>query len=93
MRGDITIYIAPCEIDDNRKKYNCDILKIMEESKLEYKVQISESRLQGLTKVEICLEDEKQEKYKHIAKELKLKLETQGINVKRVVDFKGKFII
>jgi len=94
MGGDITIYINPCH-NEEHKKYNGLILRTMEESKLEYNkleydIQTPSNRLQGLIKVEVELKGIEPKKYESIAKNLRVKLENRGINVKRTIDFRGK---
>ncbi len=89
MRGDITIYIAPCDADENHKKYNKSILEVMENSKMEYEIHVPPNRLQGLIKIEVKIEEDPT-KYSSIAKNLKSKLENQGINIKKILDFRGK---
>ncbi|MGB9707958.1 MAG: hypothetical protein ACPLXC_01355 [Candidatus Pacearchaeota archaeon] len=90
MVGDITIYITPCSKEENRKKYNGSILKVMEESNLKYSIQTPSSRLHGLIKLEVILGDIDSRKYDSLARDLTHKLESYGIEVKKVVDFKGK---
>lgn len=89
MSGDITIFINPCGTEENHKKYNRIILKVMEESRLDYNIHTPSSRLQGLIKVELNLKDEDPKKYGAIGNSIKARLEAQMIEVKKILDFRG----
>ena len=89
MKGDITIYINPCSTGDY-KHYNGIVLKVMEESKLKYSIQTPSNRLHGLIKIDVVLEDEKPEQYSTIVNDLRAKLESHNIEVKRILDFRGR---
>ncbi|MCX8194413.1 MAG: hypothetical protein N3G19_03610, partial [Candidatus Pacearchaeota archaeon] len=62
------------------------------ESKLEYKIDIPPSRLHGLIKIGIELDDDPK-KYGLIAKNLKDNLESKGVNIKKIADFLGKPLV
>lgn len=63
MKGDITIYITPCNTEDH-KKYNKTILEVMENSKVDYTLTIPQNRLQGLIRIEVNLFNDDQKNMK-----------------------------
>lgn len=93
MTDDITIYINPCKVHSDHKKYNAIVLRIMEESGLKYNLHMPQERSHGLMQVKVHFENGDDEKHKAIGKDLGSKLEGKGIEIKRILNFRGKPIL
>jgi len=94
MVKDIIIYIGECPNKDiDNKKYNATILKVMEGSGIEYDFHPKTYRAHGMSQIELHLENGDYEEHKVIARGLVSKLKSQGINIKNILDFRGKSVL